>query len=106
MVAGDLVVKVPPDPLDRVAVRAVRRQEMHVDPVPVLPQVDRHLIARVAFGVIADYVDLPVMTQLPSQVVQMRQEQSRISPLPRLTLGQEDLAGPPVDRTGEVTLLV
>ena len=60
MVPGDLLVQVPPHPLDRVAVRAVRRQEVQLDPIPVLPQVDRHRLARVELGVVADHVDLPV----------------------------------------------
>ena len=45
MVPGDMLVQEPPHPLDRVAVRAVRRQEVQVDPVAVLPQVDRHRVA-------------------------------------------------------------
>jgi hypothetical protein len=39
MIASDLVMKVPPHPLDRVAVRAVLRQQVQLDAVPVLPQV-------------------------------------------------------------------
>lgn len=106
MVAGDLVMKVPPHALDWVALRAVCRQEVQVDPLAVLPQVDRHRLARVALRVVADHVDLPVVSQPAPQVVEVRKEQRRVSPLLRCSLGQEDLAGPPMDRPGQVTLLV
>lgn len=36
VVARDLLVQVPPDPLDRVVLWAVRRQVMQLDPVPPL----------------------------------------------------------------------
>jgi len=92
--------------LGLVQLRAVRRREVQVDPASVLPQVDRHLVARVALRVVADHVDLSVASQSAPQVVQVCQEQRRVPPLLRPSLGEEDLAGPPVDRAPEVAPLV
>ena len=39
MIAGDLLVRVPPDALDRVQVRRVLWQEVNRDPIAVLGQV-------------------------------------------------------------------
>jgi len=51
-------------------------------------------------------VDLVVPPQPAPQVVQVRQEQGRVAPLPRLTLGHEDLTATPVERAGKIPLLV
>jgi hypothetical protein len=51
-------------------------------------------------------VDLTVASQPAPEIIQVRQEQRRVAPLLRLPLGEEDLPGPPVDRTGQVALLI
>ena len=73
---------------------------MQFDPVavPVLVQVDRHLVANVVLRPVADHVDLLVVKQLALQIVQVGQEQSRDATLLWLTLGEEDLTGPPMGR--------
>src|SRR6516162_3420090 len=71
MIAGDPVMQVPPHALDRVAVRAVLRQEVQVDPVAMLPEVYRHLVAGVAFGAVADDVNPAVAAESKPQVVQV-----------------------------------
>ena len=80
MVPRDPLVHVPPHPLDRVAVRAVLRQEMQLDPIAMIPQVDNHFLAAVALRVVADDVDLAVPSQPDPQVVQVRQEHRYVPP--------------------------
>lgn len=93
-------------PPDRVAIRAVRRLEVEVDPLAVLVQVHRHLIAGVTLRVIANDVDLAITPQPASKLIEVLQEYRRVPPLLRRPHHQEDLPGPPVDRPAQVSFLV
>lgn len=79
---------------------------MQVDPIAVVVQIHRHLVTGMALRPVADHVDLLIPPQSRAEIVQVRQEQLRVAALLGLALGEEDLAGPPVDRTGDVPLLV
>src|SRR5438067_2357243 len=65
MIPRDMLPHQPPDPLHRVGLWAVRRQEVEIDPIPVLPQIDRHRRAAMELGVVADHanVESPVQRQ-------------------------------------------
>src|SRR6516225_5989433 len=106
MIARHFLMQVPPDPLDRVAVRAAPWQELQLDPIPMIPEVDHHRLALVELGVVADHVDLPVPSQPTPQVVQVGQEQGLVASLLWLALGEKNPPAAPVDRAGEVPLLV
>ena len=106
MVPRHLLMQVPPHPFDRVVVRAAARQKVQLNSVLMIPQVGHHLLAAVKLRIVADDVDLLVPSQPMAQVVQVGQEQSRIPPLLRLALGEENLTAAPVDRAGKVALLV
>src|SRR5512135_1964786 len=57
MISRDFFMQVPPDPLDRVTVRAAARQEVQLEPLAVIPQVDHYRLAPVELGIVADDVD-------------------------------------------------
>jgi hypothetical protein len=103
MVPRDMLPHQPPDPFHRIGVRAVRRQHLQLDPIAVLPEVDPHFVAVMELGAVADHMDLPIAPQPMPQVLQMGQEELRI---PLRPTGGEDHPGPPVDRAGDVPLLV
>jgi hypothetical protein len=48
MISRDFFMQVPPDPLDRVTVRAAARQEVQLEPLAVIPQVDHYRLAPVS----------------------------------------------------------
>src|SRR5512133_883462 len=50
MVPRDLLMQMPPHALDRVAIRAVCWQQVQIDPLPVLPQIDRHRLAGITLA--------------------------------------------------------
>ena len=81
MVAGDLLVRVPPDTLDRVQVRGVLGQKVNHDPIAVLGQVLMNRPAVMQDRVVADNVNLPIASQPCAKVVQVPDEQDRVAPL-------------------------
>src|SRR5512135_2710486 len=106
MIPGDVLMQVPPHPLDRVEVRGVGRQQVHLNPPLPLPEVLDHLQAGVTARIVADHVDLLVPPQPPPQLVQVLEEQGAVAPLLGGPLRHEHLAGPPMDRPREVPFLV
>ncbi len=55
-------------------------------------------------GIVADDVDVPIESQPFAQVVEVRDEQLRVTP--RSGLADQQLAGPPVQRLGHAPLQV
>lgn len=102
MASDDLLVQMPPDPLDRVRPLRVFRQGMQHDAIALRRQVDVHPDAVVKLRVVQDYVNRRVAPESTMQFFEVPHEQEARPVLALQALGQDYVPGLPVQpRAGE-----
>lgn len=102
MVSGNLIMQMPPDPLDGISLRGIFRQVVNSDARMFL-QVVLNCSTRVETGIVTNDMDASITAKDATEVIEVLQESGAV---PAIRPSRHQTAGVPRQGTQEVLLLV